>query len=215
MTALQNVLLFPLFTSRSVSGGSHTLNTERKERRAFCLSTSVRVDAITPVIISYLSTSSRDILRFSGQYVKSMAAKVISFVVFFKNFFYFKVFSYIEGAFVFKRFYLFIFRETEREGEREGEKHGCVRETLISYLPHTPNWEPGLEPRHVPWLGTELVTFWFAGWCSIHWATLARARRTFLISCTFLKSSYQCFAPLSVGKRLTWTYAVGTVVVLG
>ena len=28
--------------------------------------------------------------------------------------------------FVFKRFYLFIFREQGREGEREGEKHQCV-----------------------------------------------------------------------------------------
>ena len=27
---------------------------------------------------------------------------------------------------VFKRFYLFIFKERGREGEREGEKHQCV-----------------------------------------------------------------------------------------
>ena len=27
-----------------------------------------------------------------------------------------------------------------------------------SYADH---WEPGLQPRHVPWLGIELVTLWF------------------------------------------------------
>ena len=31
------------------------------------------------------------------------------------------------------------------------------------------------QSRHVPWLGFELVTLWFAGWCSVPWATLARA----------------------------------------
>ena len=34
----------------------------------------------------------------------------------------------------------------------------------------------GLQPRHVPWLGIELATVWFAGWHSIHWPTPARAR---------------------------------------
>ena len=38
---------------------------------------------------------------------------------------------------------LFIFRERGREGERE-------EETSISCLLHTPNWGPGLQPRHVP-----------------------------------------------------------------
>ena len=74
----------------------------------------------------------------------------------------------------FLRFYLFIFRERKREGEREGEKHQCARETLTGYLSHTPIQGPGLQPRHVPWLGIKLVTFQFAGQGSIHWATLAR-----------------------------------------
>ena len=34
-----------------------------------------------------------------------------------------------------------------------------------------PNWEPGLQPRHRPWLGIEPVTLWFTGRHSIHWAT--------------------------------------------
>ena len=58
-----------------------------------------------------------------------------------------------------------------REGEREGEKHQCI----VTYLSHTPNWGPGPQPRHVPWLGIEPVTLWFIGPCSIHWATPARA----------------------------------------
>ena len=32
------------------------------------------------------------------------------------------------------------------------------------------NQGPGPQPRHVPWPGTEPVTFWFIGWHSTHWA---------------------------------------------
>ena len=38
----------------------------------------------------------------------------------------------------------------------------------------SPIWEPGLQPRHVPWLGIEPATFWAAGWHSVHWAKPAR-----------------------------------------
>ena len=61
------------------------------------------------------------------------------------------------------RLYLFL------EGKGGKETLMCGR------LSHTPNWGPGLQPRHVPWLGIELATLWFTGWCSIHWATPARA----------------------------------------
>ena len=37
------------------------------------------------------------------------------------------------------------------------------------------HWGPGPQPRHVPWLGIELATFWFSGQHSIHWPTPARA----------------------------------------
>ena len=37
-------------------------------------------------------------------------------------------------------------------------------------------WEPGLKPRHLLWLRIELVTLWFAGQHSIHWATPDREK---------------------------------------
>ena len=70
-------------------------------------------------------------------------------------------------SFFFKDFILFIFREREaREKEKETSMCGC--------LLHTPYQGPGLQPRHVPWLGIEPATLWFAGWNSIHWARPAR-----------------------------------------
>ena len=64
---------------------------------------------------------------------------------------------------------LFIFRGERREKEKE--------RNINVWLPlvHTPNWGPGLQPRHVPWLGIEPVTLWFTGWCSVFWATPTRA----------------------------------------
>ena len=69
----------------------------------------------------------------------------------------------------FKRFiYLFLERR-EVAGEREWETSmwGC--------LSCAPNWGPGPKPRHVPWLGIELVTVWYVGQHSIHWASPAQA----------------------------------------
>ena len=60
----------------------------------------------------------------------------------------------------------------QRGGQR-GRKRG--RETsMCGWLSCTPYWGPGPQPQHVPWLGLKLVTFWFAGQRSIHWATPAR-----------------------------------------
>ena len=53
-------------------------------------------------------------------------------------------------SFLKKTLFIFIFRERGREGEREEEKHGCVTDTLIGSLWHTPSWGPGPQPRHVP-----------------------------------------------------------------
>ena len=47
-------------------------------------------------------------------------------------------------------------------------------ERYIDWLPLT--W-PQLGTWPVPWLGIEPVTFWFAGWHSIHWASPAMAGR--------------------------------------
>ena len=52
--------------------------------------------------------------------------------------------------------YLFS-RERGREEEKEGEKHQCV---VASHM--APNWGPRPQPRHVPWLGIELMTLWFS-----------------------------------------------------
>ena len=55
--------------------------------------------------------------------------------------------------FFFLRFYLFNFREGKgkrRRRKREMSMCGC--------LSCAPYWGPGLQPRHVPWLGIELVT---------------------------------------------------------
>ena len=78
--------------------------------------------------------------------------------------------------FFFLRFLFIYFKQRRREGEKEGEKHQCVVASCTS-----PCGGPGLQPSHVPWLGIELATLWFAGRYSIHWATLAREGTPFLV----------------------------------
>ena len=75
--------------------------------------------------------------------------------------------------FFFFKDYLLIFRERGRE-----RKKG--RETMCGCLSCSSNWGPGLQPRHVPWLGIEPATLWFtgrwtSGYSSTHWAIPARA----------------------------------------
>ena len=53
---------------------------------------------------------------------------------------------------------------------------------MCGCLPHIPHWDPAHKPRHVPHLGIKLATLWFIGWCSIHWATPARAILEFLVN---------------------------------
>ena len=61
-----------------------------------------------------------------------------------------------------KILFIHFLRERGREGERG-------RETLVcGCLSHAPYWGPGPQPRHVPRLGIEPVTFQFTGWHSIH-----------------------------------------------
>ena len=69
-----------------------------------------------------------------------------------------------------------------------------------------PYWGPGPQPRHVPWLGIELVTLWFTGWCSIHWATPARAKCLYFIIpkwglCTFMGFTTRIHQALTVKSR--------------
>ena len=67
-----------------------------------------------------------------------------------------------------KFIYLFIFRQRGREREREGEEHWCVVAFMCLLLGIWPTTQACA-------LGSELATFWFAGRCSIQWATPARA----------------------------------------
>ena len=77
--------------------------------------------------------------------------------------------TFLPGVFLKK--ILFIYFQREGKG---GRKRG--RETsMCSCLSHAPYWGPGLQPRHVPWLGIEPATLWFTGRSSIHWATPTRA----------------------------------------
>ena len=48
-------------------------------------------------------------------------------------------------------------------------------ETSISCLSYPPYWRLSLQPKHVPWLGIELVAFCFVGSCSTNWATQVRS----------------------------------------
>ena len=64
----------------------------------------------------------------------------------FKNPYFYDIYT----SEIFKKFYLFIFREWGKEGEREGEKHPCARQTSTYCFLHTPNQGPGLQPRYVP-----------------------------------------------------------------
>ena len=65
----------------------------------------------------------------------------------------------------------FFFREREGKGGRKGG-----RETwMCGCLPCAPYWGLDLQPRHVPWQGIKPATLCFTVWCSIHWATPARA----------------------------------------
>ena len=101
--------------------------------------------------------------------------------------------------FIFKRFYLFIFREG-----KGGRKRG--RETPVcGCLSRAPYWGPGLKPRHVPWLGIEPATLWFTGRRSIHWATPARAKViTFndYIYFSFLEVPWLLFKPIWLCLKL-------------
>ena len=68
----------------------------------------------------------------------------------------------------------------EREGKREGNIHLWETHWLVAGCPsHARCWGPGPQPKQVPWLGIEPVTFQFIGLRSIHWVTPARAKVLF------------------------------------
>ena len=73
----------------------------------------------------------------------------------------------------FLRLYL-LFSERGKEKGRKIPMCGC--------LSRAPYWGPGPQPRLVPCVGIKPATLWFAGRCSIHWATPARAQSDFKIT---------------------------------
>ena len=87
---------------------------------------------------------------------------------------------------------LFIYFQREGKGKR---KRG--RETsMCGCLSHTPYWGPGPQYRHVPSLGMEPATLWFAGQHSIHWATPARVRSYhFCVESIISKDQLPCSLP--------------------
>ena len=94
--------------------------------------------------------------------------------------------------------FLFSFKRFFFSREKEGEKQiGC--------LLHTPNWGPGPQRRHMPWLGIEPANFQSSGWHSIHWATPAR---TSFIKVTVPRQAYKalCCLPPPPLSCLTLSY---------
>ena len=86
---------------------------------------------------------------------------------------------------IFKRFFnLPLERRERREKKRKRNISVAIYQLVASHmLPtgHASNLGPGLQPRHVPWLGIEVGPFRFADWCSVHWDAPARALCVFFI----------------------------------
>ena len=82
--------------------------------------------------------------------------------------------GHISTEFYFYFFKDFIYLFSGRgEGRVKERRETLMCERYIDHLPLAcpPNWGPGLQPQHVPWLGIELVTLRFTDRRSIHWAT--------------------------------------------
>ena len=73
-------------------------------------------------------------------------------------------------VFFFFKDFVYLFSERGEGGRKRG-RETLMCETSIDWLLFVPKWWSDLQPRHVPWQGIKLVTFQFAGWRWIHWAT--------------------------------------------
>ena len=56
-------------------------------------------------------------------------------------------------------------KEREREGQREGNISAREKHQLVASLA-CPDLGANPQPKCVPWLGIEPITFWCTGWCS-------------------------------------------------
>ena len=63
----------------------------------------------------------------------------------------------------------------DRGEGREKERARNIHVWLPLTHPPPGTWL-GLQPKHVPWLRIKPAALWFAGQCSIHWATPGRAQ---------------------------------------
>ena len=97
----------------------------------------------------------------------------------------------------FLNIFIYLFLDTG-EGREKEERNINV------WLPLThPLWGPGLQPRHVPWLGIEPVALWFAGQHSVHWATPARVYS--FLSCLAFMIAFPSHMP-RLFLFLTWSH---------
>ena len=87
-------------------------------------------------------------------------------------------------AFTFLKDLIYLLLERGAGREKERERSISVWERLVASH-KVPNQGPGLEPRHVPWLGIEPAAFQFTGQRSVHWATPTRAH-TFIFLVSYL-----------------------------
>ena len=85
------------------------------------------------------------------------------------SYFFVKAKLFFEFLF-WKKKIIFVYFFREGKGDRKKGR----RTSMCGCFLNAPRQELGPQPRHVPWLGIEPVTLWFAGWCSIHWATPAQ-----------------------------------------
>ena len=103
------------------------------------------------------------------------------FIPFVKLFLYHQ--DFLSLFFFFKGF-IYLFLERGKRRRKRGRETLMWERNIEKPWPVAShkhfNKEVNPQPRVVPWLGIELVTCRFPGWCPTNWATLVRARVYFL-----------------------------------
>ena len=98
--------------------------------------------------------------------------------------------------------------EREKGGRKRGRENISVWE--ISVASHTaPNWGPGLQLRHVPWLGIEPATFQFTGSAQSTEPHLARAV-LFYFNWPFSQAAWKKISLLVLASELLQTALIIT-----